>query len=79
MHGHRSSRHGKMLAQENAEDIFQEKEYQDITPEEFCKVIDLLSPSTDNYLYLIDFRTDFYYIAPQAMERFCIPKMLFMM
>lgn len=67
----------KMLAQENAEDIFQEKEYQDITPEELCKVIDLLSPSTDNYLYLIDFRTDFYYIAPQAMERFCIPKNAF--
>lgn len=67
----------KMLAQENAEDIFQEKEYQDITPEELCKVIDLLSPSTDNYLYLIDFRTDFYYIAPQAMERFSIPKNAF--
>lgn len=67
----------KLLAQENAEDIFQEKEYQDITPEELCKVIDLLSPSTDNYLYLIDFRTDFYYIAPQAMERFCIPQNAF--
>lgn len=32
----------------------------------------LISPSTDDYLYMIDFRTDFYYIAPQALERFCI-------
>lgn len=23
----------------------------------------LISPSTDDYLYMIDFRTDFYYIA----------------
>ena len=36
--------------QENAEDIFQEKEYQDITPEELCKVIDLLRTSTKKEL-----------------------------
>ncbi len=54
--------------------IFREKKFQNITPEELCSVIDLLSPSTDDYPYFIDFRTDFYYIAPQALERFCIPK-----
>ena len=54
--------------------ILQEKKFQNITPEELCSVIDLLSPSTDDYPYLIDFRTDFYYITPQALERFCIPK-----
>lgn len=63
--------------EETVQKIFQEKEYQEILPEELCKVIDLISPSTDDYLYLIDFRTDFYYIAPQAMERFCIGKNAF--
>lgn len=41
------------------------------------RVIDLLSPSTDDYLYFIDFRTDFYYIAPQSLERFCVPQNAF--
>ena len=49
------------------------KDYQDLSPEKLCEVIDLLSPSTDDYLYLIDFRTDFYYIASQALDRFCLP------
>ena len=62
---------------EAVRESFREKEYQEIMPEELCKVIDLISPSTDDYLYLIDFRTDFYYIAPQAMERFCIGKNAF--
>ena len=41
---------------------------------ELCSVIDLLSPTTDNYPYVVDFRTDLYYIANQALDRFCIPK-----
>ena len=49
------------------------KDCQDLSPEKLCEVIDLLSPSTDDYLYLIDFRTDFYYIASQALDRFCLP------
>lgn len=57
--------------------ILQSADYQKITPEELCGIIDLLSPSTDDYLYLIDFQNDFYYIAPQSLERFCISKNAF--
>ena len=57
--------------------ITQEKKYQHISPTELCGIIDLLSPSTDDYLYFIDFRTDFYYIAPQSLERFCVPQNAF--
>ena len=57
--------------------ILHEKKYQNMTLDELCRMIDLLSPTTDNYPYIIDFRTDFYYIAPQALERFCIPKNAF--
>ena len=54
--------------------ILQEKKYQSMSVDELCSVIDLLSPTTDSYPYVIDFRTDFYYIANQALDRFCIPK-----
>lgn len=40
---------------------------------ELCNIINLLSPSTDGFLYMLDFRTDFFYIAPQALDRFCLP------
>ena len=54
--------------------ILQEKKYQGMPLDELCSMIDLLSPTTDNYPYVVDFRTDFYYIANQALDRFCIPK-----
>ena len=54
--------------------ILQEKKFQSMSVDELCSVIDLLSPTADNYPYVVDFRTDFYYIANQALERFCIPK-----
>lgn len=57
--------------------ILHEKKYQDMPLDELCSMIDLISPTTDNYPYVIDFRTDYYYIAPQALERFCIPKNAF--
>lgn len=57
--------------------IFNEKKYQNMPLDELCRMIDLISPTSDNYPYIVDFRTDFYYIAPQAMERFCIPKNAF--
>lgn len=57
--------------------ITQEKKHQHISPTELCGIIDLLSPSTDDYLYFVDFRTDFYYIAPQSLERFCVPQNAF--
>jgi diguanylate cyclase (GGDEF)-like protein len=36
-------------------------------------MIDLTSSTMDNYMYVYDFRNDFYYISPRAVERFRIP------
>lgn len=47
------------------------------TVEDLCEFIDLLNPSTDDYLYVLDFRTDFYYIAAHALQRFCLEKNAF--
>lgn len=38
-----------------------------------CQLIELLSPSMDDYLYIYDFQNDFYYISSQALKRFLIP------
>ena len=66
---------GKQSAEEITDEvILQEKKFQSMSVDELCSVIDLLSPTTDNYPYVVDFRSDFYYIANQALERFCIPK-----
>lgn len=40
--------------------------------EEICEIIELLSPSMDDYLYVLDFQNDFYYISHQATERFAM-------
>lgn len=53
-------------------DTFRMKQYREIPVESLCEFIDLLNPSTDDYLYVLDFRTDFYYIAPHAMQRFSL-------
>ena len=69
------SRMGKQPTEEITDEvILQEKKFQSMSVDELCSVIDLLSPTTDNYPYVVDFRSDFYYIANQALERFCIPK-----
>ena len=69
------SRMGKQSTEEITDEvILQEKKFQSMSVDELCSVIDLLSPTTDNYPYVVDFRSDFYYIANQALERFCIPK-----
>lgn len=52
------------------EKVFQKKQYQNVNVEELCDFIDLLNPSTNDYQYVLDFRTDFYYIAPHALDRF---------
>lgn len=44
-----------------------------ITVEQLCDVIDLLHPCMDDYLYVYDFQHDFYYISPQALQRFALP------
>ena len=69
------SRMSKQSTEEITDEvILQEKKFQSMSVDELCSVIDLLSPTTDNYPYVVDFRSDFYYIANQALERFCIPK-----
>lgn len=47
-------------------------DYTQITVEQFCQVIDLLHPCMDDYLYVYDFKNDYYYISPQAVERFAL-------
>lgn len=42
------------------------------TVEEICRMIDLVSDTMDDYLYICDFQNDFYYISPQANETFFI-------
>lgn len=44
-----------------------------ITVEQLCDVIDLLHPCMDDYLYVYDFQNDYYYISPQALQRFSLP------
>ena len=43
------------------------------TVEEICRMIDLVSDTMDDYLYICDFQNDFYYISPQAKKRFLLP------
>lgn len=44
-----------------------------ITTEQFAKIIDLFSPSMDDYLYVCDFQKDDYRISPNAVNRFMLP------
>lgn len=43
-----------------------------ITVAQLCEVIDLLHPCMDDFLYIYDFQNDFYYISPNAVERFLL-------
>lgn len=43
-----------------------------ITAAQLCQVIDLLYPCMDDFLYVYDFLNDFYYISPNAVERFLL-------
>lgn len=49
------------------------QDFQEITVEQLSRVIDLLHPCMDDYLYVYDFINDFYYISPHAKKRFSIP------
>lgn len=44
---------------------------------QFQEIIDILSPSMDDFLYIYDLQGDCYYISPRAVERFAIPKAKF--
>ena len=45
--------------------------------DEICRVIELLSPSMDDFLYIYDFEKDFYYISKEAANRFRISSHMF--
>ncbi|MCM1157542.1 MAG: GGDEF and EAL domain-containing protein [Bacteroidales bacterium] len=49
-----------------------EHNFQHITVQQLCEVIDLIYPCMDDYLYVFDLVNDFYYIAPTAVQRFRI-------
>ena len=40
---------------------------------QLSKIIDILHPCMDDYLYVYDFINDYYYISPQAVKRFALP------
>lgn len=50
-----------------------EKEFDYLSVPQLSKFIDLLHPCMDDYLYIYDFKNDFYYISPQAVKRFALP------
>ena len=45
----------------------------DITVEQLCKVINMLHPCMDDYLYVYDLMNDYYYISPEAIKHFSLP------
>lgn len=49
------------------------RELENISIKQLCKVIERLAPTMDDYLYVYDIQNDFYYIAPDAAERFLLP------
>ncbi len=49
------------------------QDFQNITTEQLCEIIDLIHPCMDDHLYVYDFVNDFYYISPTAEERFALP------
>ena len=51
--------------------------FPNITVEQFCEVIDVLQPCTDDYLFIYDVNDDYYYISPHALSRFALPSQCF--
>lgn len=43
------------------------------TVAQLCEVIALLAPCMDDYLYVYDLNNDYYYISPDALDRFLLP------
>ena len=42
------------------------------TTEQMVDMVGLLSPCMDDYLYVCDFKEDYYQISPNAVKRFCL-------
>lgn len=51
-----------------------ENNNQEITVAQLCEMIDIIYPCMDDFPYIYDFDNDFYYIAPNAMQRFALPE-----
>ena len=51
--------------------------YDQISANTLCEIIQLLSPTVDDYLYVYDFGKDYYYISPHAKDRFLLPEYAF--
>lgn len=51
--------------------------YDQISVNTLCEVIQLLSPAIDDYLYVYDYRQDYYFISPHAQQRFAMPDYAF--
>lgn len=51
--------------------------YHNITVTQLCDVISMLHSCMDDYLYVYDLIHDFYYISPEAVQRFALPSAQF--
>lgn len=47
--------------------------FEQLSVAQIYAIIDLLHPCMDDYLYIYDFINDFYYISPEAVDRFALP------
>ena len=49
-----------------------EVDFKNFSLDHFLQMIDILDPSTDDYLFVYDYQKDYFYIAPHAVQRFAI-------
>ncbi len=49
------------------------KDFEPLSVPNLSKIIDLVHPCMDDYLYVYDFIHDYYYISPHAVDRFALP------
>lgn len=54
-----------------------DKEYKCLNAQQLGKIIDLFSPCMDDYLYVYDFKEDYFQISPDAARRFLLPSSKF--
>ena len=51
--------------------------FPNISVKQFCDVINVLQPCTNDYLFIYDVDDDYYFISPHALSRFSIPSQHF--
>ena len=47
-------------------------DFKNFSLEYLCQMIDILDPTTDNYLFVYDYQKDYFYMAPHAVQRFAV-------